>query len=238
MTKMYVESTDLTSIANAIRAKTEGVTPLEFPGDFVSEIGGISGGFDVTDAKYFFLGGSRVDMMPQIFERFKNCPSFYQTWKQAFFTTSAQLSTTGIDFSQASTYQEAFCENGGLTSLDLSMMNRITGMSNFNSAFKGCSGLTRLAIGHFGAGVSDSNFSFYNTSALTELIILGTEGIFALTGDYATFNSGIASGTCQIYVPDTLVSSYKTATNWSRFSSPIHGLSEYPGTPWWDAANQ
>lgn len=53
----YVDSTqldsDLTAVANAIRAKSGGSTPLVFPGGFVSEIGSIQtggggGGAEVT----------------------------------------------------------------------------------------------------------------------------------------------------------------------------------------------
>ena len=42
-------NTDLTSVANAIRAKTGGSSQLAFPADFVSEIEGIIGGMTVTE---------------------------------------------------------------------------------------------------------------------------------------------------------------------------------------------
>lgn len=45
---------------------------------------------------------------------------------------------------------------------------------------------------------------------------------------YKTFtNTLIASGTGFIYVPDALVESYKTATNWSTYADQILPLSEY-----------
>lgn len=44
MSNYLVDSTDLTSVANAIRAKSGGSSPLEFPTDFVSEIGSIPSG--------------------------------------------------------------------------------------------------------------------------------------------------------------------------------------------------
>ena len=46
---------DLTSVADAIRAKTGGTADLQFPADFVSEIGSISGG------GFSYPWGGRVD---------------------------------------------------------------------------------------------------------------------------------------------------------------------------------
>ena len=40
---------DLTDVADAIRAKTGGSTPLAFPNEFISEIGSISGGGTLPD---------------------------------------------------------------------------------------------------------------------------------------------------------------------------------------------
>ena len=40
---------DLTDVADAIRAKTGGTTPLAFPNEFISEIGSISGGGTLPD---------------------------------------------------------------------------------------------------------------------------------------------------------------------------------------------
>ena len=39
---------DLTDVADAIRAKTGGTAPLAFPNEFISEIGNISGGMDLS----------------------------------------------------------------------------------------------------------------------------------------------------------------------------------------------
>lgn len=44
MAEYVVSDTNLTAVANAIRAKTGGSAQLEFPDEFVSEIGSISGG--------------------------------------------------------------------------------------------------------------------------------------------------------------------------------------------------
>ena len=47
-------------------------------------------------------------------------------------------------------------------------------------------------------------------------------------GSYAFENTSISKGTGYIYVPDDLVESFKTASNWSTYANQIKGLSELP----------
>lgn len=63
-------------------------------------------------------------------------------------------------------------------------------------------------------------FAFYACSSLS-IITIGYSGICSL-GDARTFESTqITSSTGSIYVPASLVDSYKSATNWSYFSTQI-----------------
>ena len=71
----------------------------------------------------------------------------------------------------------------------------------YNNVFKGCTSL--------------------------EKVILRREDIVVSLGNVNSFsNSGVAAGTGYIYVPDNLVDSYKTATNWATYASQIKPLSE------------
>lgn len=72
-----------------------------------------------------------------------------------------------------------------------------------------------------GFGVSALN----GCSGLTALIIEQTDIVCTLSTN-ALANSNIAAGTGYIYVPDTKVDSYKSATNWSAYASQIKPLSE------------
>ena len=67
--------------------------------------------------------------------------------------------------------------------------------------------------------------SFYNCSRLTKVILRGTT-LKTLSDSGAFGDTPIASGTGYIYVDDTLVDSYKSATNWSTYASVIKGISE------------
>lgn len=66
-------------------------------------------------------------------------------------------------------------------------------------------------------------------AATTEAIVITQSENVASMVNVSAFNaSSIAKGTGFIYVPDNLVESYKSATNWSTYAEQIKGLSELP----------
>ena len=69
--------------------------------------------------------------------------------------------------------------------------------------------------------------AFYNCTGLATIILSNNQMV---TLEYInTFNnSSIANGTGYIYVPDNLVNSYKTITNWPIYADQIKPLSELP----------
>lgn len=68
---------------------------------------------------------------------------------------------------------------------------------------------------------------FYGCSIL-ETIILRSPVLCTLTNVAAFTNSSVASGTCYIYVPSTLIEEYKAATNWSTFANQFRAIEDYP----------
>lgn len=108
---------------------------------------------------------------------------------------------------------------------------------NFSAMFRNAMNTTKIAIGKIcGASVSNSGNMFAGTTSLTELVILDDANLLTITNSNAFSNSGISAGRCTIYVPDTMLTDYQTASNWVTYASQIKPLSEYPGTPWWAAA--
>lgn len=91
------------------------------------------------------------------------------------------------------------------------------------SVFKDCFSLTTVNLPK---ATSIGSQAFFNCSSLTALVLSNTEEVCTL-GSNALLGSLIASKTGHIYVPDALVSSYKTATNWKAYASQIKPLSEY-----------
>lgn len=79
----------------------------------------------------------------------------------------------------------------------------------------GCSNITEL---HISSNISTIPRSFLGMTKLTKLYLPRTS-LVTLT-DAAAFNVN-AAGSMTIYVPTSLVDTYKTATNWSKWASTI-----------------
>lgn len=94
--------------------------------------------------------------------------------------------------------------------------NRVTTIGF--QAFRGCTKLTGL---DFAAVTSIGNEAFGLCSALTTLI-LRAETVATLP------NTWTIPANTYIYVPSTLVDSYKTATNWSSLADRIRAIEDYP----------
>lgn len=84
-----------------------------------------------------------------------------------------------------------------------------------------CSSLEKVELG---AITSIKAYDFYNCPKLYRLIIRNTSSVCSLANVNAFTGSGIESGTGYIYVPDDLVNSYRSATNWSTYANQIRGL--------------
>lgn len=67
---------------------------------------------------------------------------------------------------------------------------------------------------------------FDGCSSLTKVVLNNTSSVCVLANVNAFNNTPIANGTGYIYVPDSLIDSYKTATNWSTYASQFKGTSE------------
>lgn len=69
---------------------------------------------------------------------------------------------------------------------------------------------------------------FSGCTNLEKLVIEQSNSVCTVNTSGFLNNTKIGNGTGYIYVPDTLVSSYQNATNWSTYASQIKGLSELP----------
>lgn len=107
-----------------------------------------------------------------------------------------------------------------LANLDTS---KITGM---NSMFYNCKNIINLDISSFDiSNVTDTAFMFGNCGNLVKLIINNSK-VLPMTNTNMLIGTQIGSGTGgYIYVPDNMVNTYKSATNWSRYASRIKGIS-------------
>ena len=97
-----------------------------------------------------------------------------------------------------------------------------------NGTFSGC---TKLASISFPACTSIGNYAFNYCHSLSSLTLgastvctLANSNAFSLT-PYAGYSSSF-SGTPYIFVPESLISSYQAATNWTYFSSYFRAILE------------
>jgi len=85
------------------------------------------------------------------------------------------------------------------------------------STFQGCSKLKKIEffkILSFSIGTATTNSSDLK-------LILRNPSVVALV------SAGYIASNCTVYVPDDLLSSYKSASNWKNIAGQIRGLSEY-----------
>ena len=109
-----------------------------------------------------------------------------------------------------------------LSNFDTSSVNALANM------FYGCTNLTKIDISKFTSKELINNASmFYNCSKLATLII-NNPSLFKMTSTNMLTGTPIASGNGYVYVPDDLVETYKSATNWSTYADQIKGMSELP----------
>ena len=92
-----------------------------------------------------------------------------------------------------------------------------------DEAFGGCTNLTTIDLPECS---SIGHAAFSGCTSLTTMILSNNQ-VVTLDG-YAFYNTPITNGTGYIYVPDNLVDSYKTATNWSTYANQIKPISELP----------
>ena len=104
-------------------------------------------------------------------------------------------------------------------------------------------GARGVKVADFHANVTLANSAFQNHRDLIALI-LRAQTLRAMGNTNVLSGTPIAAGYGWVYVPDALVDTYKTATNWSAYADRIVGISEYPkAVPGiiqdsWDEINQ
>ena len=131
------------------------------------------------------------------------------------FNSCTQLKTVNIPKLAAIPYQCFYC--------CLSLSDALV--------FSDCKSVAGYAIDYaktkkldiLGGGQIDS-YAFYRASYFTTLILRNTETITTLQSSPSSIWSNYTAVT--VYVPDNLLESYKTATNWAKMAGQIKALSE------------
>ena len=131
----------------------------------------------------------------------------------------------------------------GLESINLPLCTKL-GVASFSQTNKLVVATLPLVTSLEGSCFSYSSVQKIDTSSVISIgayafggaqqldtLILRNSSVCTLANSTNTFtNTKIAAGTGYIYVPDNLVDSYKTATNWVTFASQIKPISELEGS--------
>ena len=195
------------------------------------------------------LPDNLTNIEPQAFQNCTNLaltelPSGLTAIQGYTFEHCTKLALTELPSGITSIGNDAFenCINITLTKLP-------SGLTNLGSySFRSCS---KLAITELPVGITkiQSN-TFYSCGSLTEITCLGNitsiaSNAFQLCSNLAKFVlpnvtavptvdsssflvTSISKKTGYIYVPDTLVDEFKSATNWSAYADQIKPISELP----------
>lgn len=94
-------------------------------------------------------------------------------------------------------------------------------VSIYEDAFASSAYIQTVDIGDKISLIDDA--AFQSCTRLEKVIIRKTTGVPSL-GSSVFYSSGITNGTGFIYVPNALVESYRTATNWSTYADYIDGI--------------
>ena len=232
MATKTVQDSSLTAVANAIRAKTGKSASMQFPGEFVSEIGSISGGGggNLKDELLGLVPSGEVTYVPD-----ENIPmngivgkrgitKLTLDFKNGYGFATSNANGYNIELNQIPIITIIGYGNGvtlpsyvfNANNASFIIVARGVIKLGTQNVFRGNSGLTLLDLTYTSGNGIGAN-TFYSDSTFKTLI-LRSSTVVPLSNTNAfsnatAFRSGGKGGT--LYVPSALISSYESATNWS-----------------------
>jgi hypothetical protein len=226
MSNYLASDTDLTSVANAIRTKGGTSAQLAFPAGFVQAIADIptgGGGATVDDlvAGTWPSGDITIAVSAE-----RHAPFYGVSGIRKVTMTVSGIVSFGVNFFRES----GITEFVGLALTELKASSFFYGCASlakitipkvtyFESGM--CYNCGNLLVADIGGGVINRGNIFTGCKKLQTIIIrgssvcsLGNVSNLSQTPFYPNSGTGI-TGTGTLYVPSSLVASYKTASNWS-----------------------
>ena len=217
-----------TDIKTAIENKGVDMTGVSFPG-YASKIGEISGGGTIGwDQKSVTEGTIEIINLD-------NSASFVES---SAFMNDKKIQTVNLPYATI-VRNYAFRSCVSLTQVSLPVCSRIG-----DNTFRSCVSLTQISLpmcSYIGNNAFSQCFvltqanlpmcsnigdnAFRNCISLS-IITIGYSSVCSLKTSSTFYRTPIASGTGSIYVPTSLVDAYKSATNWSYFSTQIFPIPE------------
>lgn len=246
MPHVYTLEENYEDIADAIREKL-GVQTTYKPGEMAAAISSISGGGSTDNNWAEVMRHESTDL-------YDNEITYLAEYQLGTGTLTGNW-ITSISFPELTTAGgDAFRQQTSVTSMNLprlatlgssGIFYRMTALQSIalpslstptridlKNTFQLCSALTKVDLGSnsLAFGYRLYNAVFASCSALTTLIIRCPEVVGMYNNASNNFSgTPLISGTGYIYVPSSLVNSYKGAgsTKWGAFSSQIRAIEDY-----------
>lgn len=234
MARIDTLSNFLTDVATAIKTKKGDNTPIQ-ASSFDTEIANLPSGDDIDEyidlqlqsknLVNYYNWPKMVRKLPPMIplsQDITNLKFFFYGFE------GEELDVSAWDTSNVTDMNRMFynCEN--LITLDLSNFNT-SNVTDMFSMFKLCKNLISIDISSFDtSNITNMIAMFGGCSSLIKVIINKTTILEMKNPDIFT-ETPIQSGTGYVYVPDNMVDTYKSATNWSTYASQIKPISELEG---------
>lgn len=130
-----------------------------------------------------------------------------------------------VSLPNLATINRAYRTFNGLRNLKEISLPNLTTANNMEMTFAMCTAVTNIRLPKLG-GTTIKRYAFRYCYYLHTLVF-GGDSLNTLENTNAFENAGIhAENGLRIYVPDTLVDTYKRATNWSVYADKIKPISE------------
>lgn len=143
-------------------------------------------------------------------------------------TEITTLDLRGFDFSKTTTLASAWNLCTKLKEIITDDGINCINSTDFYYVCYGAINLEKFVIKFNPSKITRTSRAFYNANKLATLVLDG-DGVFLMEKTDVLYGTPISQGTGYVYVPDDLVDSYKSATNWSTYANQIKPLSEYIG---------
>lgn len=202
---------------------------IEINSNGITNVGGYEnanvnvGSFVIDDYRFLFKSGARLNVLNDILplckggimatSMFDYCDSYTGT-----------LDLSSLDVSKIYRLDNMFYGFGINSNGNINLiLPEITNTIETSSMFNGYGGKT-LDISPIVNGQSKSSSYMFWNAKFTKLII-NKPYVFPLNSNDLK-GTTIEKATGYVYVPDDMVDTYKSATNWSTYASQIKGMSE------------
>ena len=181
------------------------------------------GSFVIDNYGYLFQSGARLNVLNDLLPLCKGASIAYYMFASCYNYTGT-LDLSSLDVSKIYRLDNMFNGFGSSSDGNINLiLPEITNTISTYNMFQGYGGKT-LDISPIVNGQSKTSTYMFWNAKFTKLII-NKPYVFPINSNDLK-GTTIEKATGYVYVPDDMVDTYKSATNWSTYASQIKGMSE------------